>query len=242
MIEDARAVMWKEWRELSQQRPTRASVLVFLLVFGGLLPYQAGREWVDGPFSILVLSFVPLVLTITIVADSFAGERERHTLETLLATRLSDRAVLFGKVATVVAYSWGGMVAAALLGLVTVNVAHAGSGLLVYRPEVALGTLAVGLGVAVLAASAGILVSLRAASVRQAQQVLGLSLALLIGGSQVAWAFLVGDAAKAGALRFLAAKSPLQLVLLGAAALAAADALLLGACMARFRRSRLVLD
>ena len=32
------------------------------------------------------------------IADGIPGERERHTLETLLASRLSDRSILLGKV------------------------------------------------------------------------------------------------------------------------------------------------
>lgn len=50
--------------------------------------------------------YFPLVLTLTMVADSFAGERERHALETLLASRLSDRAILLGEAAALTSYGW----------------------------------------------------------------------------------------------------------------------------------------
>ena len=57
----------------------------------------------------------------SLVADSFAGERERHTLETLLASRLPDRAILAGKLLVPVAVAWG----AALLALE--HIAHSSS-------------------------------------------------------------------------------------------------------------------
>jgi ABC-2 type transport system permease protein len=47
------------------------------------------------------------------LGDAIAGERERHTLETLLASRISDRAILLGKVIVTTGYAWG----TALLGL-----------------------------------------------------------------------------------------------------------------------------
>ena len=58
------------------------------------------------------------------IADSFAGERERHTLETLLASRLSDRAILFGKIAACIAYGWLMAMLCVLVGTITENVSH----------------------------------------------------------------------------------------------------------------------
>src|SRR5215207_5614395 len=96
MLTDISTVIWKEWKEFLGQRSTLLSMLFFLAVFAGLLPLQAGERWVDSPLSVANLVFVPLFFVLTVIADSFAGERERHTLDTLLASRLTDRAILFG--------------------------------------------------------------------------------------------------------------------------------------------------
>ena len=40
------------------------------------------------------------------VPDPLPRERERHTLETLLASRLSDRAILLGKIGAAVGFEW----------------------------------------------------------------------------------------------------------------------------------------
>ena len=111
MIADLWTVMWKEWKELFVQRGSMRGGLLRLVIVIGVLgivpPLQAGREWVDSPMVLAFAGWMPLLLVTSVVADSFAGERERHTLETLLASRLPDRAILFGKVGTAVSYGWG---------------------------------------------------------------------------------------------------------------------------------------
>ena len=59
-----------------------------------------------------------------VIADSFAGERERHTLETLLASRLSDHSILFGKIAASMAYGWLISLSCILAGAITVNIVN----------------------------------------------------------------------------------------------------------------------
>ena len=109
MIADVLTVAWKEWRELLQlggsHRGGRFSLVILVLVFGVFLPFQSGAEWVESPATVFYWGWVPLMLVSGAVADSFAGERERHTLETLLASRLPDRAILLGKMAAAVAAS-----------------------------------------------------------------------------------------------------------------------------------------
>ncbi len=107
---------------------------------------------------------------------------ERHTLESLLATRLPDRAIYLGKVGAAVAYGWATSLAALLLGLVTTNLRFRGDGLLLYSPDMAISIVLLTLLISLLAAAVGVLVSLRASTVRQAQQTLSLaSLALVFG-------------------------------------------------------------
>ena len=100
MNADLGAVFWKEWKEILLQRTAGGGGLRPLLVvavIGVLLPYQMGPERYFGIRPILILTLVALASISAVVADAFAGERERHTLETLLASRLPDSAILFGK-------------------------------------------------------------------------------------------------------------------------------------------------
>jgi ABC-2 type transport system permease protein len=116
---------------------------------------------------------VPLLLASTVVADSFAGERERHTLETLLTTRISDTAILLGKILTVQTYAWSLTLAMLTVSLIAVNVGNGATGLLFFTPSVALGAVLTSCLSSGMAACAGVLVSLRSPGVKYAQQLLG---------------------------------------------------------------------
>ena len=240
MMTDIWTVMWKEWQELLQGGDRgRLGLLLFLGVFGVFMPLQMGRGWVKSPVMPLAAVWVSLFLVTTVVADSFAGERERHTLETLLASRLPDRAILLGKVGAAVTYGWGVTLIGLLISLVTVNVVHRGSGLLLFPTTVGLGAVILSLLSAGLAAGVGVLVSLRASSVRQAQQAMSVTLmALIFGvafGAQalpVAW--------KVRLARMLAGMDATQALGVSAVVLALLDMGLLAAAMRRFRRGRLI--
>jgi len=146
MIRDVATVARKEWQEALLVRGAFRGVLwnslVFLGIFGVLLPLQAGREWVESPFGLMMWAWVPLFMVTGLIADSFAGERERHTLETLLASRLPDRAILFGKLAAALAYAWGLAAGALLLSLLSVNVVYGRGELLFYPAGMFLGAAA----------------------------------------------------------------------------------------------------
>ena len=111
MMADIATVMWKEWRSLFR---ARGSVLRLLLIlaswsfFSIYAPWEGGQRWLeDRVLALIAAFFLPTVLVSITVADSFAGERERHTLETLLASRLPDRAILVGKLGVSVIFAWG---------------------------------------------------------------------------------------------------------------------------------------
>jgi hypothetical protein len=110
MLGDIWTVMWKERKGLLRIRGSRTRALLTLLVpvlmIAMVAPLQLGREWVDGAWSLVGAFLIPMILIGITIPESFAGERERHTLETLLASRLPDRAILFGKVGLAVAYGW----------------------------------------------------------------------------------------------------------------------------------------
>jgi len=49
------------------------------------------------PFSLLIVSFFPISFSLVIALETFVGERERNTLEPLLATPISDGELYLGK-------------------------------------------------------------------------------------------------------------------------------------------------
>jgi ABC-2 type transport system permease protein len=244
MFRDMRTVVWKELKEILGQRGRlkggKMGMLIFLVVFGAVLPIQNGPDWIRSPLVMIYWAWVPFLLASGVVADSFAGERERHTLETLLASRLPDRAILAGKIGAAVAYAWGLALACVLLGAVAVNIAHGKGRLLFYSAPIAAGIVGLTFLVALLASGLGVLVSLRAATVRQAQQ--AFSVAFLLMFIPLFVLPMLPAALKA---KLFAALSGLDATLAAVAVialLAVADAVILAAADARFRRSRLILD
>lgn len=173
MIGDVKSVVWKEARELLQGGSRgRLAPLILLVIYGVFFPIQAGSQWVDSYQMIVFALILPVFLVLAVVADTFAGERERHTLETLLASRLSDRAILIGKIGAVVIYGWGLTIASLIVALFVVN-ATAGAGhILLYSAGLSVAMIILTFLMALFGASIGVLVSLRAATVRQAQQTL----------------------------------------------------------------------
>jgi len=242
MMGDIWTVMWKEWKELLQGGGRgKWGLLVFVGIFGVFLPLQIGRAWVESPATLIYWAWIPLFLVTGVIVDSFAGERERHTLETLLASRLSDWAILFGKVAAAMSYGWGLAMIGLVVGLVTINLAHRGSGLLLFPATVGLGIAGLSLLAAGLAAGVGVLVSLRASSVRQAQQALSIAIMLLLFVPVFGFQALPAEW-KARLVQALANADTTRLVLAAVVVLVVADIGLLAAAMRRFRRGRLIAD
>jgi ABC-2 type transport system permease protein len=245
VIADVYTVMWKEWKELLLQRGSlRAGLFRVVLVagaFGILLPAQMGQSWIDSPLQLLNWAWVPIFLVTSLVADAFAGERERHTLETLLASRLSDRSILFGKAAAAVAYAWALTLLTLLAGVVTVNLVAGSGGLLLIPAPMLVGGVILSLLTAGLAAGIGILVSLRASTVRQAQQTLSIATMVLLFVPLFALPALPPEW-RDSLVSGLSGSGIVGILLGGGAILVILDALFLGAALARFQRAKLILD
>ncbi len=246
MTNDILTMIWKELREFIRMRGTKQSgmiggLLVPVGILGIFVPLRSGPAWVANNLSLTLMGWLPLFMVISMIADSFAGERERHTLETLLATRLSDQAILAGKVVSAVLYAWGLVVVSLVTGLVTVNIAHGHGKLLMFPLGNIVALLVFTLLLGTLAACAGVLVSLRAATVRQAAQTLSYAFLVvvfgIIFGSRLLPAAWLMALAKA-----LAGESLLQLEILAALLLIVVDAALYWAARLRFQRTRLILD
>jgi ABC-2 type transport system permease protein len=246
MKDDILTVMWKERKGMFRVKGRRSQTLLtmlsplFLAIY---LPWSAGVEWVDRSLSLLLAIVVPFILVGITVPDSFAGERERHTLPTLLASRLPDRAILFGKIATSVAFGWGVTLLVLAVGLITVNVLHWPGHVLFYKPSLLLADLSVSFLVALLTAGLGVVFSLRSATVQQAQQATMSVMLLPAMFLQFAVLFILRSTSARETLEAtLGALSFGQLVSIIVGVLGALSALLLWAAIGRFRRARLILS
>jgi ABC-2 type transport system permease protein len=244
MLTDIWTIMQKEFKELRLQRPNLRGgwlgLLVLIGVFGIFLPLQIGPGWVSSPINLALWAWVPFLLVSGVVADSFAGERERHTLETLLASRLSDRAILFGKIGAAMAYGWGLTLVSLALGLITVNIAFGEGSLLLYPPGIGAGTVLLSFLVALFSAALGVLVSLRASSVRQAQQSFN---AAMLAFMLPLLAFpMLPETWREPVNRFLASANWTAIVMVVFVLLVIVDLFLVVVAMSRFKRARLILD
>ncbi len=235
-MSDILTIMWKEWKDSLFQGGWRAWARPVLLIgiLGVVEPLLGKNAWMDlSPLEMVVFLWFAFFLIISIVADSFAGERERHTLETLLASRMPDRSILLGKVLTVVLYGWGVMVIGLFLGAGVYNLAHQAQPAF-YPIDMLLFTLVLGLLVGTLGASAGVLISLRISTVRQAQQTLSIG-TLILGGAVVALLQLLPK-------EFFVTFTLDQILLMAGGLIVVLDILLLAFTLVRFQRAKLILS
>jgi ABC-2 type transport system permease protein len=251
MIADVWTVIAKEWREYLAGAGAGGGggrgVIAALLLIGIasiLWPLQMGHAIFTSATPIIVDGlFLPYIILQTVIADSFAGERERHTLETLLASRLSDRAILFGKVGAAVAYGAAAGVIGALIQAVVANLSpkNADSGLAFYPVGSIVAIVALALLMSLLTASVGCLVSLRAATTRQAQLSLTFGFLALIFAPFIVFQVLPRQAQDA-ILAALNTADPTRVLLIFAGALLVVGVALLLIATARFQRARLILS
>jgi ABC-2 type transport system permease protein len=248
MIADIRTVMWKEWKGLFRQPGSRIR-LVFVTVvptvmLGIVLPLQIGEGFLTGYWPLITSVLIPLLVAGSLIPESFAGERERHTLGTLLASRLPDRAILFGKVAMAVGSAWGAGLFTLLVSLITVNIAHWDGQVTLFPAPIALAVASTGLTLPILMAAVGVLISLRASTVQGATQTLMAATFGPLVLLQVV--FLVLTSMGRGALDsvsdVLDSVNPTHIVLIVVAIVVVASVIAFAAAMARFRRGRLLLD
>lgn len=248
-LADIATMLWKEWREMMRQSGTQRSNVLTLVglvvIFGGIFPLQHGQAWVTEGAALTWWIGIPFFMMSRRIADSFAGERERHTLETLLSTRLSSRTILLGKIAAPLLLVWGVTQIIMVLSLITVNLAAGTGSILVYPPTMILSGMVGGVLSGGFLATAGALISLRAATVQQAQQTLGIATFGIIL-TPMAVIFLVSlllpDSAREALAASIAAGNLAVVGLIFAGVFALLDIGLLLLAMQRFQRAKLILD
>lgn len=180
----AGALWRKELRELalSEGRPVVqvliAAVLDLLLGIGA--PWAAARAlypsfglWMTvGALCAVVVAigaFMGFIGPMPTIADAFAGERERHTLETLLASPATDRAILLGKMGAQYTLVLAHVALVAVAAGITSAVLLGPAGLLVTVAGLVGGSVA-GFLTASFIVGLGTLLSLRAPTVKKAQE------------------------------------------------------------------------
>jgi ABC-2 type transport system permease protein len=246
MNTDIMTIIWKESKGLLKQGKGRSkSILVLLtpvLMFGIILPIQFREEWLDMAWSLTIALFTPIVLIAPTICESFAGERERHTLETLLASRLPDRAILFGKMIVSIIYGYGMTIFLLIMSLAIVNILVWNGKFQFYQTNILLANLGLGLLFSGLMVSLGILISLRSVTVQSAQQVLMMVVVVPIFGFQSIVFLLPTFLPMSNIREFLGRFNYDQILLIILGVLLLIDIGLLLAAMSRFKRSRLILS
>ncbi|MFV1981694.1 MAG: ABC transporter permease subunit [Rhodothermia bacterium] len=134
--------------------------------------WSAGIRWVELPIPAVPSALVAVLAVIIVVPESFAGERERHTLETLLSTRLSDASIVFGKMLVAIFLAMALVVVVLLLGLLTVNIFHYDGEILLYTMPNLLFSLFVSIIASTMVTAIGVLISLKSETVQESTQTL----------------------------------------------------------------------
>ena len=237
-MSDLWTMIWKETKDSVSQGGWSALIRPLLLIgiLGIGFPLRLGLQWLAlTPIAMGLILYIPFLVILSFVGDVIAGERERHTLETLLASRINDRAILLGKVIVTAGYAWGTALIGLLLGLVVVNLFKGqGSWQFYTHIDLFLEALALSLLASLLGVSGGALISLHSATVRQAQQLLVVATLVLVVGGVLAL--------KAVPAQTISSLSASQIWLIVMAVLAVLDVALLGVSLVSFRRSRLILS
>lgn len=174
-MRDTLTVMWKERRMLFRYRGGRMRFVLTLMtpvLLAFYVSWQAGVHWVNQPAPVFPCVLVAVLAVILVIPESFAGERERHTLETLLATRLGDASILWGKLGLAITFAFSLVLVVLVLGLITANFFHYRGTFLMYSARNLVLSVGLSMLFAVLVAALGVIVSLRSETVQEATQTL----------------------------------------------------------------------
>ena len=235
-MSDLWTMIWKEWKDflLSNGLSDLLRPLLILTILGIVLPLSFRLNWLNlDPAPALVILYAPFLFITSFIGDAIAGERERHTLETLLASRISNRAILLGKILVGVGFTWGMTLLCLLLGAAVVNLSQGQGQWLFYGPNSAfLVLLALSFLTILLAASGGVLISLKSATVRQAAQT------MILG--EIILGLAVYGIVRLLPASMIASLTTSQIVAIILLTLIVLDAILLAASLASFQRARLI--
>ena len=171
-----RAIM-QELSQLPRRMGGRTGVLIYafaLLALGILLPWHLSFDFLDA-MVLLAYACLPALLVAPVMAESFAGDRERGQI---LATSEERRRSMYAKVAAGTLYGWISALLALVLGIATVSLWFTRWILppALLAIDLALMSLAVSVSAAIVAAA----VSIRARSAKHAKRTLRQGFLLLL--------------------------------------------------------------
>jgi ABC-2 type transport system permease protein len=172
VIADILTVIWKERKGLFLGGGSRSRIITPVLIIGIVLPIMQKEDWFTTAFSLVIAILIPFILIAMIIPESFAGERERHTLETLLASRLPDYAILFGKLGLAIAFGWVATLIVLAVSVVIANIVIGDGQIRFFPSMLTFADVVISLLFAILVAMLGVLISLRSRTVQAAQQML----------------------------------------------------------------------
>ncbi len=196
-MSDTIRIIKHEWSQIAKEPKFLIPFLLIPLIMIGVQVFalffqptvQLEEQYLLSRSLLIMLAILVSGLTVPLCADSFAGEKERHTLETLLSLPISLRTLFRAKVLAVypfpVIVAWFGqgliLLALFLRGILSVDFGSDAIKAFLLTPVIGLSLCAM-----------STLISLRADSVRAAAQVAGIFMLLffflLIGTSP--WIFL----------------------------------------------------
>jgi ABC-2 type transport system permease protein len=195
-------MMQKEWMELkasffdwSRWNPVTFPQLLMIAAVGIYEPLRIGPDWITSPFMLFWISlFLPFITVGPIISYSFVGERERHTLEPLLATPTSNTAILLGKISIPALYGWGITFISLVISLLSINLVFGQGKVLFYPANVFISVVVLSLLISIFIASVGASASLRATTFTQAQR----TLVMILFFPLMIPAFLLGPLSPSG--------------------------------------------
>lgn len=171
-----RAIM-QELSQLPRRMGGTTGVLIYsfaLLALGILLPWHLGFDFLDA-MVLLAYACLPALLVAPLVAESFAGDRERAQVSAAVAER---RQLMYAKVAAGALYGWISALVALVMGIATVGLSAARW---ILPPALlAIDLALISLAVSVSAASIAATVSVRARSAKYAKRILRQGFLLLL--------------------------------------------------------------
>lgn len=158
------------------------------------------------PFSVLIIGFFPITVSLVVALESFVGEKERGTIEPLLSTPLEDWHMYVGKLLIGVLTP----LSASLIAIAFYLIIVSRQKIEMPEPSVLVQLLALTISHAVLMVSAAIIISVQSTSVKAANLLAsfivipvavlmqGESALLFWGNDQVLWLAVVGVLILAG--------------------------------------------
>src|SRR5258706_12819412 len=164
-------ILREELAALPRRIGGRSGILMWIfaiVVMGVLLPWQLGYGFLDMPV-LLAYAAMALLFAAPLVAESFAGERERNAVPSDPRLR---RDLLLARVTVGLMYGWVSPLAMMALGFVTVNLYYRPQVLLLPPPLISFDlSLLTGLA-ALLVASLAAAIAVRARDARRAKRTL----------------------------------------------------------------------